>query len=111
MSNLPMLAHCTQGKDRTGLIIALILFILDVPIKAISHDYVMSEPELLPERESRLVEIKQIGLTDDFAGCPSDWVDKMHGHLQEKYGGIDGYCKTIGFTEDDRKRLVGVLKA
>ncbi|KAL3428321.1 tyrosine/serine protein phosphatase [Phlyctema vagabunda] len=109
LSNLPMLAHCTQGKDRTGLIVALILFILEIPIEAISQDYCLSEPELLPERESRLTEIRAIGLSDDFAGCPSDWITKMQEHLQEKYGGIKKYCNEIGFTDDEQQRLREVL--
>ncbi|RDW64805.1 tyrosine protein phosphatase-like protein [Coleophoma cylindrospora] len=108
--NLPMVAHCTQGKDRTGLVITLILLLLEVPLKAITYDYCLSEAELLPERESRLVEIRQIGLTDDFAGCPPDWVEKMHAHLEEKYGGIQAYCTKIGFSEEDRTSLRDLLK-
>ncbi|KUJ15565.1 tyrosine/serine protein phosphatase-like protein [Mollisia scopiformis] len=107
--NLPMLAHCTQGKDRTGLIIALILFLLRVPSDAITNDYVLSESELLPERAERMKEISSIGLTEDFAGCPGDWVEKMEGHLKEKYGGVEGYCKRIGMEEEEWETLRGVL--
>ena len=31
--NLPILVHCIHGKDRTGLVIALLLFLIDVPIE------------------------------------------------------------------------------
>lgn len=31
--NYPVLVHCIHGKDRTGLIIMLLLLICDVPIK------------------------------------------------------------------------------
>lgn len=110
LPNLGILVHCTQGKDRTGLIICLILFLLDVPAAAISHDYCMSEEKLLPERESRLVEIKSIGLTEDFAGCPKDWIEKMHAHLEEKYGGVVAYCEKIGFAEEEQRRLIELLK-
>ena len=103
--------HCTQGKDRTGLIIAMLLFLLEVPIAAMTNDYVMSEEELLPERESRLVEIRAIGLSDDFAGCPKDWIEKMHEYLQDKYDGVKGYCNTIGFTNEEQIELVRLLKA
>jgi len=110
-SKYPILIHCTQGKDRTGLIIALVLLLLKVPVPAISHDYVMSEGELESERESRLVEIKSIGLTEDFAGCPGDWIDKMEGHLNEKYGGVREYCRSIGFSEADEESLLAILRA
>jgi len=109
-ANYPILIHCTQGKDRTGLIIALILLLLSIPAEAISQDYVMSEEELLPEKESRLKEIRSIGLTDDFAGCPEDWIAKMEGHLQDKYGGVRGYCRSIGFFNEEQDELVEILR-
>jgi len=111
VENYGILIHCTQGKDRTGLIIALILFLLDIPIPAISGDYVASEEELLPEKESRMKEIKSIGLTEDFAGCPKDWIEKMDEHLREKYGGVEKYCDVIGFGEAEREKLRGLLRA
>ncbi|APA09745.1 hypothetical protein sscle_05g045150 [Sclerotinia sclerotiorum 1980 UF-70] len=108
-SNYPILAHCTQGKDRTGLTIVLVLFILEIPIEAISHDYLMSEEKLLPERESRLKEIHEIGLSDDFAGCPVDFVEKTYEYLKNSYGSVENYLTTIGFTEDERTALVREL--
>ena len=110
-SNYPILIHCTQGKDRTGLIIALILLLLSVPVPAISHDYCRSERELESERESRMVEIRSIGLTEDFAGCPSDWVEKMEEHLNETYGGVREYCRSIGYSEQDEESLLSILRA
>jgi protein-tyrosine phosphatase len=110
-SNYPILSHCTQGKDRTGLIIALILFLLEIPKEAISHDYVISEKELESERESRMKEIRSIGLSEDFAGCPADWIERMEGFLQERYGGVRGYCRGIGFGDGEMERLVGILGA
>jgi hypothetical protein len=89
---------------------ALILLLLSVPVPAISHDYCMSEGELEPERESRLVEIQSIGLTEDFAGCPADWIEKMEGHLNEKYGGVRKYCRSIGYSEEDEESLLAILR-
>jgi protein-tyrosine phosphatase len=39
---VPVLVHCTGGKDRTGVIIALLLHALGVPNDAIVEDYVLS---------------------------------------------------------------------
>jgi protein-tyrosine phosphatase len=110
LDNFGILVHCTQGKDRTGLVVALVLFLLDVPIKAISNDYVMSEEELMPERESRMKEIRSIGLTEDFAGCPKDWIERMDEHLSERYGGARMYCRSIGFGDEKVDKLVGILR-
>jgi protein-tyrosine phosphatase len=82
-----------------------------VPIPAITADYCASEEELLPERESRMVEIRSIGLTEEFAGCPADWIEKMDEHLRENYGGVVGYCEGIGFGEEEREKLVEILRA
>ncbi|MEM7543692.1 MAG: tyrosine-protein phosphatase [Pseudomonadota bacterium] len=40
--NLPCLFHCTSGKDRTGVMAALLLRLLGVPMEDIVEDYVLS---------------------------------------------------------------------
>lgn len=91
--------------------ICLVLLLLKVPSKAITYDYRLSESELLPERESRLKEIHEIGLSDSFADCPEDWIEKVQGHLEERYGGVRKYCRNIGFGEEEEEKLVEILKA
>ena len=111
LPSTPLLAHCTQGKDRTGLLIFLLLSLLSIPVAAITHDYILSEAALLPERASRLEEIHAIGLTDDFAGCPPDWIEKMDEYLKETWGGVEAYCESIGFgnaEQDELRRGLGV---
>ena len=41
--SVPVLIHCAHGKDRTGLIIAVILGCLDVDDEIIVEDYALSE--------------------------------------------------------------------
>ncbi|KAM5377456.1 hypothetical protein ACJZ2D_004995 [Fusarium nematophilum] len=104
-SSIPCVVHCTQGKDRTGLVCALVLMILDVPISAIEHDYGLSDDALIPEREERLVEIRQIGLTDDWADTAADMIVRIKQHLDDRYGGLDAYLDSIGFGAGDRARV------
>lgn len=106
----PTLVHCTQGKDRTGIIVALLLFLLDVPLEAISYDYTMSEAELLPQREKMLGEIHEIGLSEEFAGCPEDWMYRVYEHINEKYGGIRLYLEKIGVGKETQGRIVEILQ-
>ncbi len=42
----PVLVHCIHGKDRTGLLAALLLLMLGVGEAAVVRDYVRSEEEL-----------------------------------------------------------------
>ena len=106
----PTLVHCTQGKDRTGMVVALLLFLLKVPLEAISYDYTMSEQELLPMRERMLGEIHEIGLSDEFAGCPQDWIYRMDAHINHKYGGITSYLEHIGIGKDGQMRIIEILQ-
>ena len=104
-NNLPIVIHCTQGKDRTGISILLVLLLLGVSLEAIEHDYLLSDPELLPERESRLQEIHAIGLTDDFAGCSPDFVSAISRHITEKFGSVKQYLLCIGVSEEIQDKI------
>jgi protein-tyrosine phosphatase len=106
----PILVHCTQGKDRTGLLVALILLLLDLPLDAITYDYCLSESELLPERESRLQEIKEIGLTEEFAKTPRNWIPELHRHLERNYGGARSYLSSIGVDGETQDRVVDLFR-
>lgn len=83
--------------------------ILDVPVSAIEHDYALTDEALIPEREERLVEIRQIGLTDEWADTAKDMIVRIEQHLNEKYGGLDAYLDGIGFGADDRARVRDAL--
>jgi protein-tyrosine phosphatase len=39
----PTLLHCAAGRDRTGIVIALILDLLDVPEEVVAADYALSD--------------------------------------------------------------------
>ena len=108
-SNYPVLVHCTQGKDRTGLVVQLVLFLLGVPLEAINQDYLMTDGELDSEREERLKEIRSIGLDDSFPYCDKDMVENVNKHLLEK-GGIENYLDSCGVTEEMRNKVKQILR-
>ncbi|KAH9860511.1 hypothetical protein J1614_011842 [Plenodomus biglobosus] len=98
--NWPLLVHCTQGKDRTGLIVMLILFLLGVDDKIIDDDYRLSESELAPEKEERMKEISSIGLSERFAVCPPDVVSSVHSHIKDNYTSVENYLGSVGVGSD-----------
>ena len=128
-SDLPILVHCTQGKDRTGLVVVLLLAILfseplssldgedggaetaeaEKILEAISEDYLLSVPGLESERESRLKEIHTIGLTDEFADCPPDFVRRIVRYLKDKCGGIEKYLDSIGISLKEQQVIRRLL--
>ncbi|KAK3359154.1 protein-tyrosine phosphatase-like protein [Lasiosphaeria hispida] len=108
-SGLPALIHCTQGKDRTGIIAILVLLVLGVPVDAIDHDYRLSDEALLPEKEARLAEIREIGLTDEWGVTSKALVSRTAEHLVFRYGSVDSYLDGIGFGGRERDMLREVL--
>jgi hypothetical protein len=106
----PIMINCTQGKDRTGIVILLILLLCDVDIKAISQDYLKSERELEPEKVARMEEITSIGLDESFTGCPEDFCQKVVQHVDSTYGGLENYLNKIGVDESQQERVRRVLQ-
>ena len=45
----PVLIHCASGKDRTGVVIAALLKILDIPDDVIIQEYLLSDGEVRQE--------------------------------------------------------------
>ncbi|OJK00562.1 hypothetical protein ASPACDRAFT_28590 [Aspergillus aculeatus ATCC 16872] len=105
-SPYPVLVHCTQGKDRTGLIILLLLLLTGaVTQEAIRADYVLSEGELVVEVEERMKEIRMLGLSEDYTKCPDGFTAQICAHLETKYGGVEGYLKQVGVDQLDLERV------
>ena len=105
----PMLVHCTQGKDRTGLVVLLVLLLCGVPVEVIAVDYGASERELVVEKEERLKEIREVGLGDEFAACPEGFVEAMVDHIDRTYGGITKYLEKIGVDDEMQWKIKGIM--
>ncbi|KAJ5487899.1 hypothetical protein N7530_002199 [Penicillium desertorum] len=104
----PTLVHCTQGKDRTGLVVLLMLLLVGgVPTEAIVDDYGRSELELVSEFEERLEEIRAIGLGEDYTRCPPGFVDETTAYLEMRYGGVRGYLERVGVGFEMQERIRG----
>jgi len=107
--NYPVMVHCTQGKDRTGLTVMLVLFLLGVPTEAIEADYALSDSELINEREERIKDMAKVGLSERFARCSPGLAGKVEQHIKEKYGGIEGYLDFCGVTREVRAKVKETL--
>jgi len=106
----PILIHCTQGKDRTGLVIALTLHILGVPDEVILEDYQISREGLEPEVSAMLQEMQTVGLDPQFLDSPPDAMKATFAHIKTKYGSVDRYLDGIGFKNRNREQLRRALR-
>ncbi|TKA48711.1 hypothetical protein B0A54_00847 [Friedmanniomyces endolithicus] len=110
-ASYPVLVHCTQGKDRTGLVVLLVEMLVGiVPVEAMERDYRVSETELEPEREAKLGEIRGMGLPDSFADCPAEWVGRVRGWVEGK-GGVEKYLEGCGVGREQQGVVKGILLA
>ncbi len=49
--------HCTAGKDRTGVICALVLSLCGVPDAVVAHEYALTDLGLAPRREEFIAQL------------------------------------------------------
>jgi len=93
--------HCAGGKDRTGVISALLLGIAGVPPDVIAEDYALSAKYLLDRYfaeqappESTSDNYTHEDYKRDF--CPPDAMLKGLDYVNERYGGTEAYARTAG---------------
>ena len=98
-----ILFHCAAGKDRTGLVAAILLSLAGVDHQVIVHNYSISARYLHPRATEGSAEIEAI---DD---SPPQAIEMFLLALEQKYGGAHAYLKTIGMTETEIKTLMDRL--
>jgi protein-tyrosine phosphatase len=92
----PLLFHCVAGKDRTGVIAALLLAVADVVPEAIASDYAASFENLRAAYLERYADADPEALIEALQ-CPEEGVHNMLAYLQE-FGGARAYLESIGMT-------------
>ena len=107
-----VLVHCQGGKDRTGLVVALLLTLAGVPPGDVAEDYGLSAGNIAqltddwiaeapdePERQLR----RRISV-----GEPQAMLDVL-AELESRYGSVRSYLLAAGAREDDLDRAVARL--
>lgn len=97
-ANLPTLIHCTAGKDRTGVGVALLLMLLGVPDATIVADYTLSNQFHETFRAigvQAVARLKWLGVSADdiqpLLICRPETMQGTLDHIRSQYGGIEGY--------------------
>lgn len=104
---LPMLVHCTAGKDRTGVAMAVLLSSLGVPRQTVIQDYAMTE-RLVPPAAAAARRAGPVGGTAELqlalAQLPEEsriaiwrsdpaYIESALLSIDHKYGSIDSYLE------------------
>ncbi len=98
-----VVVHCAGGKDRTGLISALLLRLADVDTAVIAADYAVSEENLAPngpawieggadeiERERRRKLMR----------TPAEAMAQTLAELESRYGTVEEYLRSAGLDDE-----------
>ena len=105
---LPGLYNCAAGKDRTGLVSALLLGLARVPDGTIVADYALSAHYLWPrDRDDFRREHGSEATLEEFSRAYSaeQTMEIVLEHMQTKYGGIAKYVEKIGLGKEEVARL------
>jgi len=90
----PLLVHCAGGKDRTGVLIAMLLRIAGVPDDAVREDYRRTSAALAAILRRQAPRYRH---TDpNLLGTPDEAVDVVLGTLTAHPGGAAGYLAGHG---------------
>jgi protein tyrosine/serine phosphatase len=103
----PVLFHCFAGKDRTGLVAAMLLSLGGVETEAIGADYAETDAQLATRYVEWLAKATPQRV-EEMRGelrCPPEWILSTLDHVQRKWGGVDSYLEAAGVTPDDIERL------
>jgi protein-tyrosine phosphatase len=104
----PLLFHCVAGKDRTGLIAALLLALADVVPDAIARDYAMSSENLREGYLRRYAPIEPARILEALR-CPEEGAHNMLRFL-ESAGGVRSYLAQIGLSREQIAQLRARLR-
>ncbi len=91
------LFHCTAGKDRTGIISALLLANAGVPNEGITQDYSLTEELAKPMLERLLNEAIKTGVDKDsyakLLTSKATTIQATLWYLEARFGSVEGYLK------------------
>ncbi len=105
-NQVPLIFHCTAGKDRTGILSAITLLALGVPRDTVYEDYLKTRKYIKPLEIKISKFLRPMFAPDDppqevvmaFVDVRESYLDEAMAVLGEKHGRIDDYLRSAGIT-------------
>lgn len=111
-SALPVVFHCAAGKDRTGMVAAILLLALGVEEETILDDYELTSQFRTPDQvNASMARLEQAGtlIAEAVAGIlrtPRWAMQKAVSAIEDIHGGIDGFLTgPAGLSAESLERL------
>ncbi len=118
-SNWPILIHCSAGKDRSGVGVALILESLGVDRETIMEEYLLTneisrieeKAALLSKESKRLSRGRGVSANAwlPIVGVRAEMLEAFYTSVDEKYGSMDAFLTELGVDSDARLALAASL--
>ncbi|MGE0601881.1 MAG: tyrosine-protein phosphatase [Dehalococcoidia bacterium] len=98
--SLPLLFHCTGGRDRTGIAAALLLASLGVSDDDIAHDYSLTGAALVPHIDRFDRNMREMDMTreqwNQLVATTPEPIHEFLGSVRSEYGGVTEFLATLG---------------
>ena len=110
-ARLPAVFHCFLGKDRTGILAAMLLSLAGVGREDIVRDYSLSEEALRPfilgeiERNTGLIWENN----DEHLGSPPSNMAGLLDELDSRWGGVENYLLRAGVSARNIDKAAALL--
>lgn len=103
--------HCFAGKDRTGLVAAMLLALAGVEPHDIATDYGLTDIQLAEQYEVWIAEApaERRDLFRDELKCPPDRILRVLDHFERRWGGVTSYLVAAGMRAADIDRVASRL--
>ncbi len=98
-NNIPLLYHCTAGKDRTGMGTALILFSLGMEEEVVMNDYLLSAEYIKGKFENI---VKAYPMIEPLMTVKREFLQAGIDEIKTKYGSIENYLTEILKVDSDK---------
>jgi protein-tyrosine phosphatase len=101
----PLLFHCAAGKDRTGIVTAVLLGLLGVPDEVILDDYELSTRYFTARKLEALAgHMAEYGVAEErlrpLLEARRPVMAAMLGHVRDRWGGFDSYAREHAGLDD-----------
>jgi 3',5'-cyclic-AMP phosphodiesterase len=111
---LPGLVHCTAGKDRTGVIVALALRLAGVPAETVAADYAVTEGQIAGEfiaEHRQAVEARGVEWASyqGLMACQPELMLDLLAYIDSTYDGVEPYLMQVGLSVTQLDALRTVL--
>jgi protein-tyrosine phosphatase len=103
-----VLVHCMGGKDRTGVVSALLLRLAGVPYNVIGEDYAATAANLEPSTSVWIPAVEdpvERAKWQRLAATPAAAMERVVREIEARYGDVASYLRAAGLSEEQVARL------